>query len=112
MSVSATTNLSITPTNSGTAFESFMGAWNIPVHKRVTMAAVGGFGIANIWAFGSLDFYGYVVGTGGPGTWIVRTGLGGLAYGGQVCGSSNGRPLCLDRVMAGPLFHLGFDRRF
>lgn len=100
--------------------EQFYGAWNIPVHRRVTMAFVGGFGGSEspYLAMGTLDFYGYLFGTGGPGTWIIRTGFGGFGMRQKpICGPQPltfVKPWCnsFTSTGGGPAFHLGLDTRF
>jgi hypothetical protein len=97
-----------------TDFDGGNGAFNIPVHRRLTLLlAAGG---TPTWLYSTIGFRVYVAGTGGPGTWILSTGAGG----GYMISKRTCPPPSTDTLDCqsgeatggGPLFHLGLDRRF
>jgi hypothetical protein len=99
-------------------FDSLYGSFNMPVHRRLTLALSGGGGSGGmVWGYTTIDFRAYLTGTGGPGTWILHTGIGGygVARSYQYCYNGGGPDqTCYPTTTssAGPTFRLGFDTRF
>src|SRR5262249_12914373 len=90
------------------AFASLVGELAVPINSRVTLVLDGGG--ASEWAYGTVGINTYLRGSGGPGTWIFHTSLGGAYVNDQThyCGTT-----CTITTVrgAGPTVGVGLDRR-
>lgn len=96
------------------AFDSFIGTINIPVHRSITLALLGGGGWP-MWGLTTVSLRSYVSGTGGPGTIILQTGIGFLIMAlRKECPpptTSNLTCVAGDANDLGPVLQLGLDVR-
>jgi hypothetical protein len=60
------------------AFSNVLGTLEIPLADRLALSVDGAFSF-DVWLYGTAGLKYYLVGHGGPGTWIVR-GAAGLAW--------------------------------
>ncbi len=94
-------------------FASLHGELTIPMTRKLTLSLTGGGAAA--WGYGLLGINSYLRGTGGPGTLIFHTAIGGAFIddkGGTNC--PNGLPPCTTAQVrgAGPTVAVGIDARF